>query len=107
MNCFPNHEAVENLRKKYPPGTLVELVHMGKDPYSRLKPGDRGVVSTSVCPKVSCVSSYHCSVFALCLLLLTQPISQKHRLMRIACIRITSNDSTERALSLLIVPLLV
>ena len=46
MNCFPNHETVENLRKKYPPGTLVELVHMGEDPYSRLKPGDRGVVST-------------------------------------------------------------
>ena len=46
MNCFPDRETIEKLREKYSPGTLVELVYMGEDPYSRLKPGDKGVVST-------------------------------------------------------------
>ena len=40
---FPSREAVERVRKKYPEGTRVELVQMD-DPYSRLKPGDKGTV---------------------------------------------------------------
>ena len=40
---FPSREAVERVRKKYPEGTRVELVQMD-DPYSHLKPGDRGTV---------------------------------------------------------------
>jgi len=40
---FPTREQVEKVREEYPKGTLVELVSMD-DPYSRLKPGDRGVV---------------------------------------------------------------
>lgn len=43
MNKFPSKETVERLRKQYPAGTCVELVSMN-DPYSRLKPGDRGTV---------------------------------------------------------------
>jgi hypothetical protein len=34
---------VERLRKQYPSGTRVELVRMN-DPYSKLKPGDKGTV---------------------------------------------------------------
>jgi hypothetical protein len=44
MNKFPSKEIVEMLRKQYPVGTRVELVKMN-DPYSKLKPGDRGTVS--------------------------------------------------------------
>ena len=40
---FPSREAVERVRKKYPEGTRVELIHMD-DPYSHLKPGDKGSV---------------------------------------------------------------
>ena len=43
MNNFPSKETVERLRKDYPHGTRVELVRMN-DPYSRLKPGDKGAV---------------------------------------------------------------
>lgn len=43
MNNFPSKETVERLRKQYPHGTRVELVNMS-DPYSRLKPGDKGTV---------------------------------------------------------------
>ena len=43
MNRFPSKETVEGLRKQYPKGCRVELVRMD-DPYSRLKPGDRGTV---------------------------------------------------------------
>lgn len=43
MNKFPSMEIVERLRKHYPSGTRVELVCMN-DPYSKLKPGDRGTV---------------------------------------------------------------
>jgi hypothetical protein len=35
--------ALEARRIRFKPGTRVELVHMGDDPYSQLKPGDRGV----------------------------------------------------------------
>ena len=38
---FPRKEIVEAARARYPKGTRVELVFMD-DPYSRLKPGDRG-----------------------------------------------------------------
>ena len=40
---FPDRETVERVRKMYPKGTRVELIHMD-DPYSRLKPGDKGTV---------------------------------------------------------------
>ncbi len=38
-------EMLKALRSYYTPGTRVELVRM-EDPYTRLKPGDRGTVST-------------------------------------------------------------
>ena len=41
---FPQKEVVEAVRARYPAGTRVALVSMA-DPYSRLKPGDRGTVS--------------------------------------------------------------
>lgn len=40
---FPNKEAVERVRRQYPKGTRVELVSMS-DPYTALKPGDKGTV---------------------------------------------------------------
>ncbi len=43
MNRFPSKEVVECLRQRYPRGTRVELVQMN-DPYTKLKPGDRGTV---------------------------------------------------------------
>ena len=43
MNNFPSRQIVERLRKQYPHGTRVELVRMN-DPYSRLRPGDKGTV---------------------------------------------------------------
>jgi hypothetical protein len=43
MSKFPSKEAVERIRKQYPPGARVELVSMN-DPYTNLKPGDRGTV---------------------------------------------------------------
>lgn len=44
MNKFPSKEMVEKLRRGYPIGTRIELVHM-EDPYSKLKPGAQGSVS--------------------------------------------------------------
>lgn len=44
MNGFPSKETVERLRQQYPKGTRVELVYMN-DPYTKLKPGDRGTVT--------------------------------------------------------------
>ena len=44
MNTFPPKEMVAMLRRRYPEGTPVELVQMD-DPYTRLRPGDRGRVS--------------------------------------------------------------
>lgn len=44
MNGFPSRETVERLRKTYPQGTRVELISTS-DPYTKLKPGDRGTVS--------------------------------------------------------------
>ena len=43
-NGFPSKEIVERLRQQYPKGTRVELVSMS-DPFTKLKPGDRGTVS--------------------------------------------------------------
>ena len=40
---FPSKEVIEQLRRQYPIGTRVELVRMN-DPYTKLKPGDRGTV---------------------------------------------------------------
>ena len=44
MNKFPSQETVERIRKRYPVGCRVELVRM-TDPYTKLKPGDRGTVA--------------------------------------------------------------
>ena len=41
---LPSKETVERLRERYPAGTRIELVSM-EDPYSKLKPGDRGSVT--------------------------------------------------------------
>lgn len=43
-NDFPNKKAVERIRTEYPSGCRVELIFMD-DPYTKLKPGDRGTVS--------------------------------------------------------------
>lgn len=43
-NGFPSKSVVDRLRAQYPPGCRVELVSMD-DPYTTLKPGDRGTVS--------------------------------------------------------------
>lgn len=42
-NGFPSEKTVELVRKMYPKGTRVELVQMD-DPYTSLKPGDKGTV---------------------------------------------------------------
>ena len=42
---FPRQEIVEAVRARYKKGTRVELVSMN-DPYSKLKPGDRGIVKS-------------------------------------------------------------
>ena len=44
MNEFPSKETVEHLRQTYPKGTRVELISMS-DPYTKLRPGDKGTVS--------------------------------------------------------------
>ena len=43
MYKLPSKAMVDNLRRRFPPGTRVELVRMN-DEFSRLKPGDRGTV---------------------------------------------------------------
>ena len=43
MNRLPSKETVMTLRKQYPKGTRVALVRMN-DPYTKLRPGDRGTV---------------------------------------------------------------
>lgn len=43
-NRYPSRETIDRLREQYPAGTRVELVSMN-DPYSNLRPGDKGRVS--------------------------------------------------------------
>lgn len=43
-NSFPSPEMVKRIRKLYPTGCRVELVHMD-DPYSKLTPGEQGTVA--------------------------------------------------------------
>lgn len=43
MNRLPSKAIIESIRQRFPAGTRVELVRMN-DPYSKLKPGDRGTV---------------------------------------------------------------
>lgn len=44
MSRMISKEALEQLHKKYPPGTRIELISMN-DPYNtKLKPGDLGTV---------------------------------------------------------------
>ena len=40
---FPDREVVGTLCKQYPAGTRVELISMD-DPYTKLRPGDKGFV---------------------------------------------------------------
>lgn len=42
---FPTREQVEAVRRRYPKGLRVELIFLGDDPYSKLKPGNRGTVN--------------------------------------------------------------
>ena len=42
-NDFPSKETVQRVREQYPTGTRVELICMN-DPFTFLKPGDRGTV---------------------------------------------------------------
>ena len=44
-NQFPPRSVVERLRDHYPKDARVELICMD-DPYSKLKPGDKGTVIT-------------------------------------------------------------
>lgn len=44
MNNIPSRETVARIRDRYPVGCRVELVRMD-DPYTKLKPGDRGSVT--------------------------------------------------------------
>ena len=44
MNRYPSKEQIEHLRHVYKPGTRVELIRMD-DPYTKLKPGDKGTVT--------------------------------------------------------------
>ena len=43
---FPTQKVVQFVRDSYPAGCRVELVEMGNDPFSKLKPGDRGTVQS-------------------------------------------------------------
>ena len=43
MNGFPSQEVVKRLREEFPKDTRIALVRMD-DPYTKLKPGDRGTV---------------------------------------------------------------
>ncbi len=44
-NRFPSREIVEQVRKLYPAGCRVQLIHLDDDPHSDLLPGDLGTVS--------------------------------------------------------------
>lgn len=44
MNKFPSKARLEALARQFPKGTRVELIYM-HDPYTTLRPGDRGTVS--------------------------------------------------------------
>ena len=41
---FPSKETVNRVKEMYPVGCRVELEYMN-DPYAKLKPGDKGMVS--------------------------------------------------------------
>lgn len=44
MNNFPSRDTVNQLHRNYPKGCRVELVNMD-DPYTKLKPGEKGTVN--------------------------------------------------------------
>ena len=44
INNIPTQEIITQLRNQYPEGTRVKLISMD-DPYTNLKPGDRGFVT--------------------------------------------------------------
>lgn len=41
---IPTKEELQSVKESYPIGCRVELMEMGPDPYSKLKPGDKGTV---------------------------------------------------------------
>jgi len=55
MNGFPSKDVVDSVKRRYPPGTRVELISMD-DPYGTLKPGDRATVTG-----VDDIATVHCS----------------------------------------------
>lgn len=56
---FPGKEIVQQVREQYPIGCRVELVSMGHDPCSKLKPGDLGT-ATSVDDIATVFVSWDC-----------------------------------------------
>lgn len=44
MKGFPTREEVERVKKMFPIGSRVRLIHMD-DPYSTLSPGDTGSIT--------------------------------------------------------------
>ena len=44
MTGIPSRKQLEYLRSHYPPSTRVELISMN-DPYTKLRPGDRGTIT--------------------------------------------------------------
>lgn len=55
MNGFPSKEVVDSIKRRFPPGTRVELISMD-DPYGHLNPGDRATVTG-----VDDIATVHCS----------------------------------------------
>ena len=55
MNNFPSKETVKWLRERFPQGCRVELIRM-TDPYTNLRPGDRGRVDF-----IDDVGTAHCT----------------------------------------------
>ena len=42
---FPSRDEVQRVREMYPVGCRVVVVVLGREPFSRLKPGDCGMVT--------------------------------------------------------------
>ena len=80
MNGFPSKEIVERLRRQYPKGTRVELVSMN-DPFTKLKPGDRGRPMESDRIRVKAVPRSEVDVrkMTLALISLAKDIEKKKR----------------------------
>ena len=55
MNRFPSKDVVDSVKRRFPPGTRVELISMD-DPYGKLNPGDRATVTG-----VDDIATVHCT----------------------------------------------